>query len=463
MNVMISNVLSGSSASAVTGKGGASSPSQAADPFGQMLVHVLGGNIASGDQASAANPLNGAVGSLFSLTGGNGEEDMQWLIALILGMLQQTDGKVEQDKELLQQLQQWLAQANEVLAAMLAAGGQNIAEAETSGGAIELDLASHPETLRFAVQDALVQLAAIAQSGQHTARQTAAESNAPAAATQAQPHQAILTAASGEQAAQLIKSLQTLLKAAGIDGADHSAFVRHMMAANTAASGQTAQPLQMNMSSAAQQSQIAANQAAAGETLRADVQTVRPSGESADTGGQTVTAGQLSLRTGDHVQVKAPEAVNANNVPQDMTRFIVKQMSFAKLHGMSEAKISLYPEHLGQVDVKITLQNGQLVASFVTERAAARELLENQMVQLRAALQAQGLQVEKLEVTHNENLSSQLFQEQRQQHREQQASEQQNKKRGANVEEIESGFRFDMDEQAEADRIGDESSFTASA
>lgn len=462
MNVMISNVLSGSSAGAVTGKGGAASTSQAADPFGQMLVHVLGDNIASGGEASAANPLNGAVGSLFSLAGGNGEEDMQWLIALILGMLQQTDGKLEQDKELLQQLQQWLAQANEVLAAVLAAGGQNIAEAETSGGAIELDLASHPETLRFAVQDALVQLAAAAQSGQLTARQTAAEPNVPAAVTPSQPNQAILTAAGGEQAAQLIKSLQMLLNAAGIDGADHSAFARHMTAANTAASGQAAQPLQMNVSSAAQQPQIAANQAA-GETLRADVQAVRPSGESADTSGQTVTAGQLSLRTGDHVQVKAPEVVNANNVPQDMTRFIVKQMSFAKLHGMSEAKISLYPEHLGQVDVKITLQNGQLVASFVTERAAARELLENQMVQLRAALQAQGLQVEKLEVTHNENLSSQLFQEQRQQNREQQASEQQTKKRGANVEEIESGFRLDVDEQADADGIGDGSSFTASA
>lgn len=47
------------------------------------------------------------------------------------------------------------------------------------------------------------------------------------------------------------------------------------------------------------------------------------------------------------------------------------------------------------------MQNGHLVAQFMTEHAGAKDMLEQQMNQLRAALQSQGLQVEKLEVTQN--------------------------------------------------------------
>lgn len=67
------------------------------------------------------------------------------------------------------------------------------------------------------------------------------------------------------------------------------------------------------------------------------------------------------------------------------------------------------------MDVKITMQNGHLVAQFMTEHAGAKDLLEQQMNQLRAALQSQGLQVEKLEVTQNNTpLNSQWGQEGRQ-------------------------------------------------
>lgn len=47
------------------------------------------------------------------------------------------------------------------------------------------------------------------------------------------------------------------------------------------------------------------------------------------------------------------------------------------------------------------MQNGHLVAQFMTEHSGAKDMLEQQMNQLRAALQSQGLQVEKLEVTQN--------------------------------------------------------------
>jgi Flagellar hook-length control protein len=93
----------------------------------------------------------------------------------------------------------------------------------------------------------------------------------------------------------------------------------------------------------------------------------------------------------------------------------VRQMSLSSSNGVSEARIRLVPEHLGEVSVRITLQNGQLTAQFVTESAAAKELIENQFVALRGVLQNQGIQVERLEVAQgNAAAQSQMFQEQRQ-------------------------------------------------
>ncbi|GGA39733.1 flagellar hook-length control protein FliK [Paenibacillus physcomitrellae] len=129
------------------------------------------------------------------------------------------------------------------------------------------------------------------------------------------------------------------------------------------------------------------------------------------TGSNVVTAGQLQLRDGTAVMPKAPAPVPVDQFAQEMTRFVVSKLDIVKLQGMSEAKISLTPEHLGQVDIRITLHNGQLVAQFVTEHAFAKDSLEQQMSQLRTALQSQGLQVEKLEVTQNASLSSHMYQD----------------------------------------------------
>ncbi|WP_182301525.1 flagellar hook-length control protein FliK [Cohnella cholangitidis] len=95
----------------------------------------------------------------------------------------------------------------------------------------------------------------------------------------------------------------------------------------------------------------------------------------------------------------------------------MKQFQLIQGNGTSEAKLTLTPEHLGQVDIRIVMQNGQLTAQFVTENPAARDLLENQMSQLRAALNGQGLQVERLEVVQQPaNSASTAFMHQEQRH-----------------------------------------------
>ncbi|WP_052088289.1 flagellar hook-length control protein FliK [Paenibacillus wynnii] len=131
---------------------------------------------------------------------------------------------------------------------------------------------------------------------------------------------------------------------------------------------------------------------------------------------EIVTAGQLSIRNGITAPLKAEvPQVPVHQFAKEMTGLITSKLEIVNKGGVAEATISLFPENLGQVDVKITMQNGQLIAQFVTEHAGAKDLLEQQMVQLRAALQSQGLQVEKLEVTQNNTpLQSQMHQEGRQ-------------------------------------------------
>ena len=125
-----------------------------------------------------------------------------------------------------------------------------------------------------------------------------------------------------------------------------------------------------------------------------------------------VTAGELSLRSSGTVVSKPAEPVmQATNFAKEMTQFVVSKLDIVNQKGFSEATISLRPEHLGKLDVQITLQNGQLVARFMTEHVMAKDMLEQQMMQLRSSLQSQGIQVERLEVTQNSSLGSEMYQD----------------------------------------------------
>ena len=103
------------------------------------------------------------------------------------------------------------------------------------------------------------------------------------------------------------------------------------------------------------------------------------------------------------------QQVPAEQFVQEMNKFVIRAFQVNQLNGVSEARISLVPEHLGHVDIKLTMQNGQLTATLVTETVMGKELLEQQLGQLRAVLQGQGIQVEKLEVTNQSNSASTAF------------------------------------------------------
>lgn len=154
---------------------------------------------------------------------------------------------------------------------------------------------------------------------------------------------------------------------------------------------------------------------------------------------------QQSTNAADKTQ--APVLTSAN-FAEEMTTHVLKNMKITMSEGFSEAKLSLFPKNLGHVDVKISMHDGQLFAQFAADTLAGKQMLESQLPQLRQALLTQGLQVEKLEVTQNQNMSSNMFQEQRQpqsfNH-----SQQQSKNRSSEIEVDAMEFKEDMEQIAQ--------------
>jgi flagellar hook-length control protein FliK len=139
--------------------------------------------------------------------------------------------------------------------------------------------------------------------------------------------------------------------------------------------------------------------------------------ETATATNTIVTIGDLQKSQQASIAVdKVPTAtINAANFTEEMTEHVLKNMKITMAGGFSEAKLSLFPKNLGHIDVRISMQDGQLIAQFAADSLAGKQMLESQLPQLRQALQTQGLQVEKLEVTQNQNMQSSMFQDQRQQ------------------------------------------------
>jgi flagellar hook-length control protein FliK len=149
---------------------------------------------------------------------------------------------------------------------------------------------------------------------------------------------------------------------------------------------------------------------------------------------------------GQALKTAAPQ-VPVHQFAQEMTEMMLQNIKFKHmLNGVSEAKISLMPEHLGQVNIKITMQNGQLMAQFTAESLMGKEMLDGQLNQLRASLTSQGIQVDKLEVIHQSNSQSALFQDQKHQQQFDQSGKQQKQKNSQNIELTLEDFLLDFTE-----------------
>jgi flagellar hook-length control protein FliK len=155
--------------------------------------------------------------------------------------------------------------------------------------------------------------------------------------------------------------------------------------------------------------------------------------------------------------------VNSLYFTRDMTQFVMNQLHIVQANGVSEATITLYPQHLGQVDVKLTMQDGVLTAQFTAGTALGKDLLENQLPQLRAALQTQGLQVDKLVVNQSASMQQGMFHGQAFQQQSQFNQQSKNRQRGISYEGSGDDFSIELSSVAQMRAAAYGNSFDVSA
>ncbi|MCQ4087191.1 flagellar hook-length control protein FliK [Saccharibacillus sp. JS10] len=411
MGMIIPGMTAGTAASASSPNGKAmtaGTTTGATAVFGQSLQQIMGQAATvsnSGTAETPSNPLLAALQQLITAAGqvsedGEhvGSQSTEELDAQVEKLMKQLDGldeQLTQNPELMTMLQNWIQQAQVVL--------QSQSTKEDSQGDIATataeslqPLASNPATLKFALQDTVAQLIDMQKSNQ----------TAPEVKVQAQ---------------QVLASLEQTMKQ--VANQAKSVDPKQTLASNPEVVSQqnemqqgvkvdqtvkTTSEAQAKSTDAAIVSSKTQAQQQEGHSQPGDSQNEEPAQEFKLPG--TITAGELALRTNGTAPAKPVEAVPVHRMAQEVEKLVVDRLEILQKQGFTEAKISLTPDHLGKVDIRITMHAGQLMAHFVTEHAAAKDLLEQQMVQLRGSLQGQGLTVERLEVTQSSSLQSQMDQ-----------------------------------------------------
>lgn len=151
---------------------------------------------------------------------------------------------------------------------------------------------------------------------------------------------------------------------------------------------------------------------------------------------QPQTTPSHAMRTNQPEQPVSTYTVKADQFATQVSDVFVKQLKVGTLKGLTEAKIILHPQSLGQVDVKITSQNGLITAQFSVDNRVGKEVLDSQLSQLRTALVQQGLQVDRLEVTQQQSQEQQFsFQQQKEQSKQQQSFNRQQQEQQAQSSE----------------------------
>lgn len=77
---------------------------------------------------------------------------------------------------------------------------------------------------------------------------------------------------------------------------------------------------------------------------------------------------------------------------------LVQSMESLVTEERSEVRIQLKPDHLGELNIKLSLERGIMVAEFTVQHESVREIIASQLPQLQTALQQQGTQVNDVQI-----------------------------------------------------------------
>ena len=140
-----------------------------------------------------------------------------------------------------------------------------------------------------------------------------------------------------------------------------------------------------------------------GQSTALNVEVEQQAAEQSVAGNENFTAHLASVNNTTQnqptAQVQAPEMTQAPREDFNVPAQIVEQARMIRTAGNTEMVINLKPEHLGQLTLRVSVStNGAVTASFYTDNAQVRAIIENTMVQLKQELSEQGIKVDNVEV-----------------------------------------------------------------
>lgn len=133
-----------------------------------------------------------------------------------------------------------------------------------------------------------------------------------------------------------------------------------------------------------------------------------PIGEFSKVNGQLTSLTNTQHVTGNELkESNLQPTIEVTNFVPEVSEWINRFMKITNgKSGSTEAKFSLYPEHLGHIEIKVTSQQGQISAQILTDTPMAKDALEGQLHHLKQALQQSGLHVQKLDVAQQTFITS---------------------------------------------------------
>ncbi len=116
-------------------------------------------------------------------------------------------------------------------------------------------------------------------------------------------------------------------------------------------------------------------------------------------GATQINTFQQQVEAAAPAPAETPAAPAQAQADYEVPGQIVEQARLIRSGQDTEMVIHLKPEHLGDLTLKISVtENGAVTASFHSDNAQVRTIIENSLVQLRQELNNQGLKVDSVEV-----------------------------------------------------------------
>ena len=98
--------------------------------------------------------------------------------------------------------------------------------------------------------------------------------------------------------------------------------------------------------------------------------------------------------------------VRMSNLAEELGEVLRNSLKLTTSAEGTQIKVSIFPEHLGHLEIKLTELNGKIAAQIFTSSFAAKDALDLQVNQLRNTLMQQGIAVDKIEVSQQSSQQS---------------------------------------------------------